>query len=196
MSESKAHVLLVDGYSDWEIGHVLPELRRSAELDVVSVGFADQPVTSMGGLQVCPQLTLSKVTPQDVLIFILPGSHIWEGSYPASELEGLLNSLEQLQRPIAAICGATLAIARAGLLQGRKHTSNSRDYLTKKVPDYREGDNYVDALAVRDRRLISASGLGCIEFALEIFNELDLFTSESRRSWYEAFKYGQWSPAT
>jgi putative intracellular protease/amidase len=31
--------------------------------------------------------------------------------------------------PVAAICGATAGLARAGLLDDKRHTSNARDYL-------------------------------------------------------------------
>jgi putative intracellular protease/amidase len=50
-------------------------------------------------------------------------------------------------------------VARAGLIQGRRHTSNGRAYLEAHVPDYRDGEHYVDTPAVRDRGLVTASGL-------------------------------------
>jgi len=53
---SRAYILLFDGYADWELGHVLAELRRYAKVEVVTVGFSDKAVTSMGGLRVIPNL--------------------------------------------------------------------------------------------------------------------------------------------
>ena len=73
--------------------------------------------------------------------------------------------------PIAAICAATVAIARLGLLRGRQHTSNGLKYLQLHVPEYHEAQNYVEAPAVRDRGLITASGIADIEFARELFEE-------------------------
>ncbi len=67
---AKAYVLLFDGYADWELGHVLAELRRHGKVEVVSVGFTDRAVVSMGGLRVIPDTILSHVDPRDVLIFI------------------------------------------------------------------------------------------------------------------------------
>jgi putative intracellular protease/amidase len=189
---AKAYVLLFDGYADWELGHVLAELRRHGKVEVVSVGFTDRAVVSMGGLRVIPDTILSHVDPQDVLIFIIPGGYVWEGEYPAAALEQILHRLEEQKIPIAAICAATVAVARAGLLHGRKHTSNSKEYLSKMYRDYSQGANYVNTLATRDRQVITASGLGSIEFTMEIFTELGLLTPEMMSIWYEAFKHGKY----
>ncbi len=189
---SRAYTLLFDGYADWELGHVLAELRRYGKVEVVSVGFSNKVVVSMGGLRVIPDKPISEIDIQDVLIFILPGGYMWEGSYPKAEIEQLLHRLENTKIPIAAICAATTAVARAGLLRGRKHTSNSLDYLSKMVPEYSEGTNYIDSLSTRDQHIVTASGLGSIEFTMEIFNELDLETPEMRAIWYEAFKHGKY----
>lgn len=144
---SRAYTLLFDGYSDWELGHVLAELRRYGKVEVLSVGFSDKAVVSMGGLRVLPDKDISQVDIGDVLIFILPGGLIWEGSYPNTEIEQLLHRLENTKIPIAAICAATTAVARVGLLKGRKHTSNSLEYLSKMVPEYSDDDYYIDSLA-------------------------------------------------
>jgi putative intracellular protease/amidase len=189
---SRAYTLLFDGYADWELGHVLPELRRFGQMEVVSVGFSDETVVSMGGLRVIPDTSLSQVDLDDVLIFILPGGPMWEESYPKAEIEQLLHRLEEAKIPIAAICAATTVLARAGLLKGRKHTSNSLKFLSTMVPEYSENNNYVDALATRDQHVITASGLGSIEFAMEIFNELGVVTPEFRSIWYDAFKHGNY----
>jgi putative intracellular protease/amidase len=76
------------------------------------------------------------------------------------EVEQLVQRLTDAQKPIAAICAATTAIARCGLLKTRKHTSNSLSYLLKMVPEYSGRVNYVDSLATRDQHIITASGLG------------------------------------
>jgi putative intracellular protease/amidase len=186
----KAYTLLFDGYADWELGNVLPELRRLCKIDVVTVGFTNKPVISMGGLRVIPETVISKVKPEDVLIFILPGGHMWEDSYPVNETEELLQSLEKAKIPIAAICAATTVLAKAGLLRNRKHSSNSLQYLSKMVPQYSEGHNYAGRLATRDDHIITASGLGSIEFTMEIFNELNILSPDIKKMWYDAIKYG------
>jgi putative intracellular protease/amidase len=78
--------------------------------------------------------------------------------------------------PIAGICAATVAMARAGLFRDRRHTSNGREFLAHYAPGYETPSMYVDdTLAVADRGVISASGLGAVEFAAEIFTVLKAF---------------------
>ena len=185
------HVLVFEGFADWEPAYALAELRRSGGLEIVTLGFTDAPVRSMGGLRVVPDRALADLDPAAVRLLILPGGDLWEGIYPRAELEAVLAELRARDVPIAAICGATLALARAGLLNDRAHTSNELAYLTSLVPEYAGGGQYVDELAVRDRRVITASGLGPTEFAREIFEELEVFTAEERPVWYHLFKHGR-----
>jgi putative intracellular protease/amidase len=190
-SNATVHCMVFDGFADWEPSFALAELRRSGGLQVTAVGFTASPVTSMGGLRILPDRTLTGIDTEEVRLLLLPGGDLWEGSYPREPLDQLLLSLDRSQVPIAGICGATLALARAGLLDHRAHTSNAPDYLTGLVPEYRGADRYVDALAVRDRHLITANGLGSTEFAREIFEELEVFTPSDRALWYRIFKSGR-----
>jgi putative intracellular protease/amidase len=184
------HVLVFDGFADWEPAFALAELRRSGGLEVVTVGFALPPIRSMGGLQVVPDRALADVDPAAVRLLLLPGGDLWEGAYPRTELETLLHDLVNRRVPIAAICGGTLALARAGLLDDRSHTSNELAYLERMAPQYAGASRYVDALAVRDGGLITASGVGATEFAREIFEELEVFSAADRPIWYHLFKHG------
>ena len=188
----RAYTLLFDGYADWELGHVLAELRRYGNLDTVTVGFSDKAVTSMGGLRVIVDMAVSDMDVEDVLLFILPGGHLWEGAYPKDEVEVLLHRLVKAGAAIAAICAATTVLSRAGLLRGRKHTSNSLKYLAKMDPEYSGQANYINSLATRDRRIVTSSGLGSVDFTMEIFKELDLATPQLRTIWYNAFKHGNY----
>ena len=189
------HALVFDGFADWEPAFALAELRRSGGLEVVTVGFDRTPIRSMGGLQVVPDRTLAEIDPAAVRLILLPGGDLWEGQYPRAELETLLHDLQRTRVPIAAICGATLALARAGLLDDRRHTSNELAYLERMVPEYAGASRYVDALAVRDDGLITASGVGATEFAREIFEELEVFSAADRPIWYHLFKYGALPPS-
>jgi putative intracellular protease/amidase len=109
------------------------------------------------------------------------------------ELQALLTELDREHVPIAAICAATAAVARAGLLRGRKHTSNGLDYLEHHVPGYADREAYVDAPAVRDRGLITASGLADVEFAAEIMAELCVLSADDRALWTRLFRSGRLS---
>jgi hypothetical protein len=101
---------------------------------------------------------------------------------------GGIHQRERCRAQFAAICGAMVAIAKMGVLRGRRHTSNGLDYLRSHVPGYVEATNYVDEPAVRDRGLITASGLGDVEFARELFEELDVLSADDRALWGQIFR--------
>ena len=191
MPSKAVYVLVVPGFADWEPAHALAELRRNGGYRVEVVGLTLAPVESMGGLTVQPDRALADVDLTDVAAFILPGGDRWETSPMEPELAAFLHRLEAAQIPLAAICAATVAITRAGLLRGRRHTSNGQDYLSHHVPGYAGAAEYVDAPAVRDRGLITASGLADVEFAAELLNELDVLSEQERRLWVELFRGGR-----
>jgi len=185
------YFLVVPGFADWEAAHALAELRRHGHYHVQVVGLTRQPVQSMGGLTIQPTCSVVEVDPADVAVFILPGGDRWEQQPLERELLDLLSSLDARGAPIAAICAATTAIAGAGLLRGRRHTSNGLDYLKQHVPTYADSATYVDAPAVRDRGLITASGLADVEFAREIMAELGVLTEDDRAYWTTLFRGGR-----
>src|ERR687895_1337236 len=112
------YVVVFDGFADWEPSYALAELRRSGHHEVVSVGFTGDEVTSMGGLRVRPDRTLADVRAEEVRLLILPGGDMWEreDAYPRAQFESFVAALLAAERPVAAICGATVAMARTGAL--------------------------------------------------------------------------------
>ena len=97
-------------------------------------------------------------------------------------------ALDERGVPIAAIGAATTAVARAGLIRGRRHTSNGLSYLRQHVPGYSEMAAYIDAPAVRDRGLITAPGLADVEFAAAIMAELGVLSVEDLTLWTTLFR--------
>jgi len=184
----KTCILVFDGLADWEPALALCEINKSGKFDVITVGFSDRPITTMGGYKVSPDLTLDTINPDEVAIFIMPGGEMWEQG-PNEDLIKLLHQFHAKGTIIAAICGATLETARAGLMQGILHTSNSKGYLKAMLPDYRDDDFYVDKLAISDKNLITASGLGSVEFACEIVRLLNIYSREETQELYEMFKH-------
>ena len=176
------HVLVFDGFAEWEPAQALAELRGAGGVDVVTVGFDDWPVTSAGGLRVLPDRELSalltEVEPRAVRLFLLPEGGLWEEErYPRAELEAVLRRLTAARVPVAAVGAATMALARAGLLADRAHTSELREFLPWHVPGYAGAARYVEAPAVRDRGVITAGvrgAAGWAELARAIREELEV----------------------
>jgi putative intracellular protease/amidase len=121
----------------------------------------------------------------------VPGGDLWESSYPEAEVNKVLNDLVAAGVPIAVICGGTLAAARAGLLNDRRHTSNMPGYIAEHAPDYSGASMYETIPSVNDRGVITASGLAPVEFAREIFKQLRIFSAADEELWFDMFKHGR-----
>lgn len=103
---------MADGVADWEIGVVLPAAREWLGDQVAIASIDGPPLQSIGGLRITPEYALSDLAPLEADLWILPGSERWQaGEIPGRS--GLLAERVQQQRPVAAICGATLALAYA-----------------------------------------------------------------------------------
>ncbi|HET6638303.1 MAG TPA: DJ-1/PfpI family protein, partial [Gemmatimonadota bacterium] len=88
MSDAAVFLLLPDGMADWEPGFAVAGLRHWAKVPVRTVGFTRDPITTMGGLRILPDISLAEF-PTDadaVRLFLLPGGDLWEGDYPSSSL--------------------------------------------------------------------------------------------------------------
>ena len=184
------YLLAVPGFADWEPAHALAEVRRYGRYRVETLALTPDPVESMGGLTVQPTRVLAELEPDDVALLLLPGGDCWERTPLEPALGGALSRLDQRGVPLAAICAATIAIAQAGLIRGRRHTSNGLGYLQQHVPAYADAALYVDLPAVRDRGLITASGLGDVEFAREIMAQLGVLSDADRDLWARLFRAG------
>ena len=191
MTTKSVHVLVFPGFADWEPAFALAELRRSGNRSVVTVGFDTEPVTSMGGLKVMPDRALEDIRPAESDLLILPGGDHWEGEYPRSTVNEVLGDFNEAGVPIAAICAGTLAVARAGLLNDRRHTSNMPGYIGENVSEYTGTSLYQAVPAVNDRGVITASGLSPVEFAREIFRQLDILNADDDELWFEMFRHGR-----
>jgi putative intracellular protease/amidase len=185
----QVHVLVFDGFADWEPALALCELRQQGQYEIVAVGLIDAPVKSRGGLHVTPDIAIAQLDPGASKLVILPGGDHWEAGTPAP-VTALLPRLLDAGVPIAAVCAATVALARTGLLAGRRHTSNGRDYLASLAGDYPGREGYVDDLAVTDDGVITASGAAPVEFAREIIQLFGVYESNDIPLWFNLFKHG------
>jgi putative intracellular protease/amidase len=187
------YLFVTDTHSDWEPGNVLAELRSGRFLkdpalryNVVLCGRTMEPVTTMGGIHMVPEVLISSIRPVPDDVLILPGADTWLN--PEQEpVIGTIRELLDHGTIIAAICGATLGLANAGLLDNRPHTSNDPAALNMFCPNYRGGRYYMNEPAVTDGNLITASGLAPVEFAYHVFKKLDVMSPATLEAWYRLF---------
>lgn len=91
---------------------------------------------------------------------------------------------------MCAICGAVAALADAGLLDKRSHTSNGPGFLEMVSPGYKGQSFYVDKPSAADNNLITAGSTGALLWAKQIIEYLGVFQSNTLESWYEYFSTG------
>lgn len=189
--KKKIFVFLFDGFSDWEIAYLSPEIKKSSAFDLIYFSKDGKPVQSMGGLQVLPQMALAEIQADDIEMLILPGGMPWEKG-ENTEIDPLVKTLFAKGTTIAAICAATTYLGRHGFLNKLKHTSNNLDYLKMMAPGYSGDEYYLNLLAVTGENIITACGIAPVEFAKEVFVKLNLYNEIYTEKWFQLFKNGIW----
>ena len=186
MSTATAHLAIYDTLADWEVGYLLVELRTGrftgAPWDIVTVAESRDPITTMGGVRILPDMLLEDLDHASSSLLILPGADMWDAGGGQSFAAAATRFLDA-RVPVAAICGATAGLARAGLLDRRRHTSAAAEYLL--ATGYAGGEYFIDERAVADAGLITAGPQSPVQFARATLRQLGL-ASDSTLEAYEA----------
>jgi len=193
MGTKTVHLFVFDTMADWEAAYAIasisnPELQLQPDsFQVATASVSGEPVKTMGGIRIQPDTRLDEVSPANSAMLILPGGHSWERG---GNMEAIEKAKEFLEAgvPVAAICAATLALARAGLLEDRQHTSNAPEYIA--YSGYGGAALYRNEPAVTDRGLVTASGIAPVDFAYQIFRILGLYSDAALEAWYALFRNG------
>jgi putative intracellular protease/amidase len=190
----KAYLYVFEGMADWEYGYLIAELNsgryfsdRGTKLEVRSVAAGPDPVRTMGALHILPDALLDELEPDSCALLILPGGDTWLDPIHSTAVEKARAFLDA-GIPVAAICGATIALAEAGLLDDRAHTSNDLGYLKAVCPSYRGEARYRSEASVLDRGLITASGVAPVEFAHLVLQSMGLFSRDALEGWLGLYR--------
>ncbi|MEU8029698.1 type 1 glutamine amidotransferase family protein [Streptomyces sp. NPDC049099] len=178
------HLAVYDTLADWETGHTTAYLAR-AGYGIRTVGPSREPVVSIGGLRIQPDLALGDLRPEDSSLLILPGADLWDASDDLAPFARTARAFLDAGVPVAAICGATAGLAREGLLDDRAHTSAASFYLA--ATGYAGAGRYVEADAVTDGGLITAGPTEPVAFAREVFRLLGVYEGEVLDAWYRLY---------
>lgn len=194
MKDRKVYMYIFDTMSDWEVGYLTAELNTGRyfkkglkPLKVTTVGIDKNPIITMGGLKVLPEITIDEFNIESNDVLILPGGDTWISSAHDIILEKTKEALVQ-GAVVAAICGATLGLAKKGLLDFRNHTSNDLEFLKMVIPSYSGEKYYKMESVVSDENLITASGIAPLEFTRHVLKVLDVFKEKSLSSWLNLYK--------
>lgn len=186
----KVYFYILNTMADWEYGFLLAELKSKRyflpskrDLEIITVSNDKEPKTSMAGLTITPDITVDEMDFFQDDLLLLPGGDTWM----ESENEAILIKAKEFisnDMNVAAICGATMGLARVGALDSKAHTSNDKGYLKMICPDYRGEEKYKDELVVTDTGLITATGIAPLEFSREVLRNLQVFSTETLENWY------------
>jgi len=156
---------LAEGFEDLEAVTVIDLLRR-AGLEVVTAGLEVGPVKGSRQTMIAPDATLDNVLSQDFDMIVLPGG--MPGSQHLADDErvaGLVKKMAEAGKFTCAICAAPMALARAGVLQGKRATG---------YPGVIEGANITGEAVERDGNVITGRGPGtAMDFALTLIEVLE-----------------------
>ena len=184
------YFFVFDGFADWEAALALCEIRRPGDYRLRTVGLDRRPVRSMGGLTVLPDVSLDEIDGDRAVLMILPGGTSWERG-EIEPVSAVLRRLHAGGATVGALCSGVVALAYAGLLDTRRHAGNYAGHIETYVPDYAGAAHYdADVLAVTDDGVITAGGVGTVEFAREVIRALDLYDERDSATWYRLFKHG------
>ena len=187
------HLFVFNTLADWEPGFVVAGInnpdgqKTPGRYRVRTIAATRDAITTIGGIRILPDMSLDQLNPTESAMLILPGGESWD---QGGNLEAVEKAKVFLAAgvPVAAICGATAGLARGGILDTRKHTSNAPEYLA--ATGYRGAQLYQAADVVSDQNVITASAMKSLEFAREIFERLDLYEDKVLEAWYGLFKTG------
>ena len=170
----KVALVLTPGFADWEYAFIAGVGGPFYGLDVAFFAPEAGTLRSQGGLTVEVERSVAELADWAPAAIVVVGGTVWE-SEQAPDIGALLK--EQLQRgvTVAGICGGTLALARAGLLNDRAHTSNDAYFLTRNAEKYTGQNHFVaSASAVTDTRVITAPGSAPVSFTAGVFRAVGI----------------------
>ena len=156
---------------------------------VKTLSISKEPVVSIGGFKVLPDYGINDM-PEDYAGLILIGGMRWF-SPEAEQIVPLVERALKEKRLVAGICNASVFLGMHGFLNEVKHTSNTLDYLKQYAGDQYTGEsNYINKQAVRDENIVTANGIGQLEFCREILYALEADTAEAIEESYLFYKNG------
>jgi len=140
---SVVYVYVLNTLEDWEIGHLISEVhsrrffkKEAKAYEVRFIGASKNEITTMGGIQITPSGLVEEVVPKQGDVLVLPGADTWNDPV---NIKAIAKAKEFLDAgvTVAAICGATAALAKVGLLDDRGHTSNGVGFLDMFATEYK-----------------------------------------------------------
>lgn len=171
---SKIALLLTEGFADWEYALIGGTAGPFYGLEVQYFTPVAGQVRSQGGLSAQVPKNLDNLQEWQPDALVVVGGMIWN-TEDAPDIQNLLIQQHSSGAVVAGICGGTLALARAGLLNEVPHTSNDPDYLTQHAQGYAGAQHYLKSPSViANNRIITAPGTAPVSFTAAVFESVGM----------------------
>lgn len=171
---SRIGLVLTPGFADWEYAFIAGTALPFYGIDVGFFAPVPGQLVSQGGLAVTVQSGLSQCLDWMPDAVVIVGGTVWEQP-AAPDVADFLRSSRSCGSTVAGICGGTLALARAGLLNSTAHTSNSPDFLILNAENYQGEALYqCRSSAMVADNIITAPGPAPVSFSCLVFEAAGL----------------------
>lgn len=172
--KQKVLFIILNEYTDWEGAFLSTALHVGVipggeiKYEVHTVAPTEDAVRSIGGFRTLPDYSFENM-PKDYAALVLIGGNCWDS--PEAELVvPLVQDALDKGKIIGAICNGASFLCSHGFLNNVKHTGNGLDQLKKWGGiGYTNAENYVEAQAVSDKNIVTANGVGHLEFTERCF---------------------------
>jgi len=182
-------LLLTDRFADWESAYAAMGINSTGEYTVKTIAIDKAPKNTIGGMRVEVDCEIGDYQNfENSAVIIMPGGFSWQENVYA-EITEFLKKAQTFSVPIAAICGATIFLAKNGFLDNVKHTGDEFEYF-ENLEGYNGKENFVSRQVIADKGFITANETAAVEFAYEIFKALKLYPDEDIEEWFDKFQNG------
>ncbi len=148
-----------------------------------------EPISAIGGFRVLPDYSFENM-PEDYAAIILIGGYGWLTPI-ANEVIPIVRKALDNRKIVGAICNGASYMAKAGFLNGVKHTGNGIEQLKLWGGDnYTNTESYIHEQAVSDGGIVTANGSAALEFAKELLLLLENDIPERVEMYYQFNKQG------
>jgi DJ-1/pfpI family protein len=193
--KQKVLFVLLNEYTDWEGAFLSTALHVGVipggeiKYEVHTVAPTLDTIRSIGGFRTLSDYSFDNM-PKDYAALVLIGGNSWDSS-EAELVAPLVQEALDNGKIVGAICNGASFLCSHGFLNNVKHTGNGLDQLKHWGGDkYTNESGYIEAQAVSDKNIVTANGVGHLEFTREMLLSLKANTPEQIAQWYDFYKNG------
>lgn len=156
------------------------------DISVTSTSLRTPLKTAFGGFVLSPESLIADVDLSHYDGLAIPGGMEWAGFFEdalSDEFGKVVQHFTEHNKPIAAVCVASMSLAKAGKLSGKKATIYHSLNGKHKANLEQHGATFIDTPIVKDGNITTSTGPGtAVEVALSLLGDLtDPETVQSTR---------------